>query len=378
MDSKGKVKNRSVNFTPMEETLLAYFVKKHKGILENKKTDAVTNADKNKCWVMLEKEFNAESGASYRSAQILKKKYENMKKQTKKKISEEKCYRFGTGGGPFQEFTLTEADQTVIEILGETRVHGLATQFGGDAGKLIIFINHERQKFLVLIPSRKPKSTPSNAAYIFSEPKKIKTKPNSSNVHTPPSPTQNLETHNNEVDIEAILIYTEETEEATQNDTDRNNEIEYVEDNGLHEEIITEENLQETVVDIHEAPVETWSKYNPTLLKTPKSKALKPSTKTGQNVDNVISKKISQWATVKSSLEEEKRRYLEEEHETKITLMKALHDEELNIMKRESQIRILRSEEEKKIIIEGLKEEQKQKKEIFELQKLKLLKEMRK
>ncbi|CAG9773412.1 unnamed protein product [Ceutorhynchus assimilis] len=322
MDSKGKVKNRSVNFTPMEETLLAYFVKKHKGILENKKTDAVTNADKNKCWVMLEKEFNAESGASYRSAQILKKKYENMKKQTKKKISEEKCYRFGTGGGPFQEFTLTEADQTVIEILGETRVHGLATQFGGDAGKLIIFINHERQKFLVLIPSRKPKSTPSNAAYIFSEPKKIKTKPNSSNVHTPPSPTQNLETHNNEEDIEAILIYTEETEEATQNDTDRNNEIEYVEDNGQHEEIITEENLQET--------------------------------------------------------EEEKRRYLEEEHETKITLMKALHDEELNIMKRESQIRILRSEEEKKIIIEGLKEEQEQKKEIFELQKLKLLKEMRK
>ncbi|CAG9763619.1 unnamed protein product [Ceutorhynchus assimilis] len=343
MDSKGKVKNRSVNFTPMEETLLAYFVKKHKGILENKKTDAVTNADKNKCWVMLEKEFNAESGASYRSAQILKKKYENMKKQTKKKISEEKCYRFGTGGGPFQEFTLTEADQTVIEILGKTRVHGLATQFGGDA-----------------------------------EPKKIKTKPNSSNVHTPPSPTQNLETHNNEEDIEAILIYTEETEEATQNDTDRNNEIEYVEDNGQHEEIITEENLQETVVDIHEAPVETWSKYNPTLLKTPKSKALKPSTKTGQNVDNVISKKISQWATVKSSLEEEKRRYLEEEHETKITLMKALHDEELDIMKRESQIRILRSEEEKKIIIEGLKEEQKQKKEIFELQKLKLLKEMRK
>ncbi|CAG9773270.1 unnamed protein product [Ceutorhynchus assimilis] len=313
MDSKGKVKNRSVNFTPMEETFLAYFVKKHKGILENKKTDAVTNADKNKCWVMLEKEFNAESGASYRSAQILKKKYENMKKQTKKKISEEKCYRFGTGGGPFQEFTLTEDDQTVIEILGETRVHGLATQFGGDAE-----------------------------------------------------------------DIEAILIYTEETEEATQNDTDRNNEIEYVEDNGQHEEIITEENLQETVVDIHEAPVETWSKYNPTLLKTPKSKALKPSTKTGQNVDNVISKKISQWATVKSSLEEEKRRYLEEEHETKITLMKALHDEELNIMKRESQIRILRSEEEKKIIIEGLKEEQKQKKEIFELQKLKLLKEMRK
>lgn len=54
MDLQNKSK-RSVNFSQTEELLLVNLAKKYKHILENKKTDAVTNKDKATVWLSIEK-----------------------------------------------------------------------------------------------------------------------------------------------------------------------------------------------------------------------------------------------------------------------------------------------------------------------------------
>lgn len=65
------------------------------------------------------------------------KKYENIKKRTKQKFADEKCYRLGTGGGPEQNHVITGVDASIMEIFGEARVQGLPSQFEADIGKNI-------------------------------------------------------------------------------------------------------------------------------------------------------------------------------------------------------------------------------------------------
>ncbi|KAG5864970.1 hypothetical protein JTB14_017050 [Gonioctena quinquepunctata] len=117
----------------MEETILLNLVKDHAKILENKKTDSGANLKKAQCWVDIEKAFNCQSGGSYRNITVLRKKYENIKKKTKKKMADEKCYKLGTGGGPNLKTEISLIDNTTLEILGSVRVEGFPSEFGGDA-----------------------------------------------------------------------------------------------------------------------------------------------------------------------------------------------------------------------------------------------------
>lgn len=125
-------KKRSANFSLKEENILMHFVKKNVKIIENKKTDSNINKLKSEIWKKIEIEFNNASGENRREAMALRKKYENIKKNTKKKIADNKCYNRGTGGGPPKEENFTEVDRDVEEILGE-RAHGHESEFGGDA-----------------------------------------------------------------------------------------------------------------------------------------------------------------------------------------------------------------------------------------------------
>ncbi|KAG5871442.1 hypothetical protein JTB14_027447 [Gonioctena quinquepunctata] len=126
-------KKRSANYTTAEESLLVLLVKKYKHIIENKKTDTTTMTQQNDVWIKIEKEFNGESGQIYRNALVLKKKYENIKERTKKKIADEKCFRKVTGGGPDETFQFNTLDSNVMELLGDARIAGLPAQFGSDA-----------------------------------------------------------------------------------------------------------------------------------------------------------------------------------------------------------------------------------------------------
>lgn len=78
-------KQRSANFTYSEESLLISLVKKYRDTIENKKSDTGSNKLKHLCWVRIEKEFNGQNSGTFRNSQVLRKKYENIKKRTKKK-----------------------------------------------------------------------------------------------------------------------------------------------------------------------------------------------------------------------------------------------------------------------------------------------------
>ncbi|KAK5647984.1 hypothetical protein RI129_002876 [Pyrocoelia pectoralis] len=125
-------KKRSANFSAKEESLLVSLAKGYKGVLECKISDMKTHNEKSECWLKIEKQFNSVSGEVHRPADVLRKKYENIKKRVKKKFSDEKCHARMTGGGPPHDFKFTDVDNEVKEILGK-RVDGIPSEFDDDA-----------------------------------------------------------------------------------------------------------------------------------------------------------------------------------------------------------------------------------------------------
>lgn len=75
---------RSANYTLMEKELLLNLVSEYKSIIDNKRTDSITNRRKQNIWSEITERFNRESSnGTYRSVYSLKHLYDN----TKKKIS---------------------------------------------------------------------------------------------------------------------------------------------------------------------------------------------------------------------------------------------------------------------------------------------------
>lgn len=93
---------RTPNYTADEMSLLLNLVAKFKEIVENKKTDHVTWMEKKFTWKKIENLLNASStNNTYRSADSLKKHYENKKSSVKKEVATEKILMLKTGGGSY-------------------------------------------------------------------------------------------------------------------------------------------------------------------------------------------------------------------------------------------------------------------------------------
>ncbi|KAF5306998.1 hypothetical protein FQR65_LT18504 [Abscondita terminalis] len=131
-------RKRTPNFTGNEEAQLLLLIKKYQKIIETKKSDTATNADKISACKSIEGEFNAVCGESFRDWKVLKKKYENLKKRTKKKFADQKCELKKTGGGPPVIIKIDNVDEEIKEILG-SRVEGLPSEFGGDITGALAF-----------------------------------------------------------------------------------------------------------------------------------------------------------------------------------------------------------------------------------------------
>ncbi|XP_063219716.1 uncharacterized protein LOC134542092 isoform X2 [Bacillus rossius redtenbacheri] len=94
-------KPRNKNLSPEEKIVLLDLVTEHFNIIENKRTDAVTQQNKLKQWQIIASSFNCVSGVHHRSADNLKSVWENLKKTTRKQYADEKVQMVtGTGGGP--------------------------------------------------------------------------------------------------------------------------------------------------------------------------------------------------------------------------------------------------------------------------------------
>jgi Myb/SANT-like DNA-binding domain len=92
MDKKNNLRkrDRAPNFVSEEKLLLLDLVRRHQGILENKRTDAVTVDQKKQQWETLAKEFNQQNIHVHRSATQLKNYYEHAKHDAKKELAEDR------------------------------------------------------------------------------------------------------------------------------------------------------------------------------------------------------------------------------------------------------------------------------------------------
>lgn len=90
-------KPRGPNFSVNEKEILIHLVSKHKDVVENKKTDAVTTACKNKGWKQLTEEFNSISSFCVRNSDQLKTCWDNIKRTTRKEKANTRKETFLTG-----------------------------------------------------------------------------------------------------------------------------------------------------------------------------------------------------------------------------------------------------------------------------------------
>ena len=132
---------RGPNFSAKEEEVLISLVNKYRSQVECKRTDTNSNKVKAAAWVKIETDFNAIVGDCYRSAAILRNKYENMKKRTKQKVGDRRRNQVSTGGGPSQVIVLTPTEEKLEQIMGP-QLSGLPSEFDGDSkfGTSITFL----------------------------------------------------------------------------------------------------------------------------------------------------------------------------------------------------------------------------------------------
>ncbi|KAJ8950543.1 hypothetical protein NQ314_007852 [Rhamnusium bicolor] len=89
---------RTANYSLEEKNVLLQLVQKYKNIIENKKTDASSNAEKESIWRKIYAEFNSVAPNNIeRDVTSLKKAYLNMKKTVRKEIAEERLSILKTG-----------------------------------------------------------------------------------------------------------------------------------------------------------------------------------------------------------------------------------------------------------------------------------------
>ena len=72
MDSICKPPSRSGNFSSFEKDIVFALIESHKGVLESKKTDAISVLAKKQTWMALADQFNAVNGVCKRSYKQLR------------------------------------------------------------------------------------------------------------------------------------------------------------------------------------------------------------------------------------------------------------------------------------------------------------------
>lgn len=126
-----KKKERSSNFSTKEIDVLVSTLQQYKHIIECKKTDATTWRDKDNAWEKITEILNSSSGEVFRPKKSLKAKYEDMKKNIRKKLAHNRSEQFKTGGGEPEMQFLTNAEDNILSILPSS-LEGLPSVWDSD------------------------------------------------------------------------------------------------------------------------------------------------------------------------------------------------------------------------------------------------------
>ncbi|KAK5648275.1 hypothetical protein RI129_003167 [Pyrocoelia pectoralis] len=132
-ENEAKGRGRGANFSATEKQFVLSLVYKFKKVIENKKTDAVTNEEKQQAWLQITKEFNSSCpDGRRRDIQALKKFYANRKKEIKKIVAEETKERYLTGGGTPKIVTCDDKE-LVLSLMSDKTVYGLEGMHDSDS-----------------------------------------------------------------------------------------------------------------------------------------------------------------------------------------------------------------------------------------------------
>ncbi|XP_021204376.2 uncharacterized protein LOC119628389 [Bombyx mori] len=117
--------------TKDESKILLSFIESSK-IIYNKRTNATNNKLKNEEWKRISDHFNAVVTTSYRTPQQLRLKWENLKKNSRKRNTQIRMNNIKTGGGGPSYIPPDDVLDRVAALLGST-VDGFTVAYGGDA-----------------------------------------------------------------------------------------------------------------------------------------------------------------------------------------------------------------------------------------------------
>lgn len=139
MENHTEKRHRGTNFSETEKDLLITMVEKYRTIIENKRSDAVCRKEKDRAWEKIGIEYAALSNIK-RSTIELKHKYENIKRQLKKKVTENKIEILKTGGGTAHHEPLTESEKYLHSMLNIS-VAGLDSNGDSDLSPTVSIVN---------------------------------------------------------------------------------------------------------------------------------------------------------------------------------------------------------------------------------------------
>lgn len=105
-------------------------------IIENKKTDAVSNKKKEEYWVLIENEYNSSCTGPQKTVKQLQVLYKNYKAALRRSLAQEKHNTFMTGGGKPATSPVDESDPFLPLVQNSVtpleNIYDSSTTFFGD------------------------------------------------------------------------------------------------------------------------------------------------------------------------------------------------------------------------------------------------------
>lgn len=134
MSPEDKKRIRGANFTEIEKNCLADIINKDdvKSVIESKLQNGPTNKEKEVMWENITLMFNANQRVRSRTSLQLKQCYNNLKRNVKSNIANDRIQRLATGSGPYYQPKTSDAELKVYEVI-RNHVQPKKNAFDNDA-----------------------------------------------------------------------------------------------------------------------------------------------------------------------------------------------------------------------------------------------------
>lgn len=124
MEQDDKSLKRKPRFTEKEVDALIAKVHQNSEVLFSRFSDTITNKKKKMAWGEVQTSVNATSVVP-RSVDEVRKKWDDVKRLTKKRAAGVRKDQTLTGGGERSILPLTNTEEIVVSLIGEERIYGI-------------------------------------------------------------------------------------------------------------------------------------------------------------------------------------------------------------------------------------------------------------